>query len=150
MLIDWIQLKLRLERMDRRVTLHKHKEHSDIITTPENSKLPDMEVEHDLPITDINHTLQVDSHSGPLAVGQETNLVMRRRRRDEKLNSVSGIVLNASGPKRRNRSLSCTSSLRSTDITPKVNGGKLIKRDRHQRREKSRRKQSSNDGKNSF
>lgn len=138
--------------MDRRVTLHKHKENSDVLTTPENSRLPAMEIEHDLPITGINHTQHIESHSVPLALVQETNLVMRRRRRDEKLStgSFSGIVLSASEPKRRNRSLSCTSSLRSTDITPKVNGGKLNKRERHQRREKSRRKQSNNEGNNLY
>uniref|UniRef100_A0A1B6LFQ2 PEHE domain-containing protein n=1 Tax=Graphocephala atropunctata TaxID=36148 RepID=A0A1B6LFQ2_9HEMI len=134
-------LKLRLERMDRRVTLQKHKELSEVITT--SNQLPDAEVDDIASTTDLIVNQESETLLTPVATAQDSNHIVRRRRRDDKL-SVSGSVWSASGPKRRNRSLSWTSSVTSTDATSttKVNGGKLIKRERHQRRERTRKKRS--------
>ncbi|KAG8289251.1 hypothetical protein J6590_003603 [Homalodisca vitripennis] len=139
-------LKQRLERMDRRVTLQKHKELSEVITS---NQLPDTEVEEIASAADLVVNQESDVSLTPVATAEDTNHIVRRRRRDDKL-SVSGSVWSASGPKRRNRSLSWTSSVTSTDATSttKVNGGKLIKRDRHQRRERTRKKRSKKEDPN--
>lgn len=132
--------------MDRRVTLKKHKELSEVLTS-NNSADVGVEIEHVAPVTDLNISQQNEIMLTPVTV-EDTNHIVRRRRKEDKT-SVSGSVC-ASGPKRRNRSLSWTSSVTSMDVTlvSKVNGGKLIRRDRHQRKERTKKKRSKKEGNN--
>lgn len=142
--------------MDRRVTLQKHKELSEVLTSSTNGSTSLQEIEMPVGLdtsaqVNITETPTCTTHVQPneevlLPVTnsvQETNSVVRRRRRDDKM-SASSSVLSASGLKRRNRSLSWTSSVNSTEVMPsaKVNGGKLVKRERHHRRERMRKKRS--------
>lgn len=131
--------------MDRRVTLKKHKELSEVLTN--SNSAGGVEIEHVSAVTDSDVPQQTEITLTPVTV-VDTDHVVRRRRKDDKT-SISGSVC-ASGPKRRNRSLSWTSSVTSTDVTPlpKVNGGKLMKRERHQRRERTKKKRSKKEGTN--
>lgn len=131
--------------MDRRVTLKKHKELSEVLTN--SNSAGGVEIEHVSSVIDSNLLQQNEVTPTPMTV-VDTDHIVRRRRKDDKT-SVSGSVC-ASGPKRRNRSLSWTSSVTSTDVTPvsKVNGGKLMKRERHQRRERTKKKRSKKEGNN--
>lgn len=137
--------------MDRRVTLHKHKEYSEPSVSANIKVLPDVDKEQqaeevitaDVIVPEQNDAIRPVT---PVTTVQDIHTVGRRKR--EEKHSVSGSMCSVSEPKRRNRSLSWNSSVTSADITPvpKMNGGKIVKRERQARKEKSRKRKSKTPG----
>lgn len=137
--------------MDRRVTLHKHKEHPETSVSTNTEVLPEVDKELAEGGVKAADTLVLEETDAirpvtPVTIVQDTHIVGRRKR--EEKHSVSGSFCSVSEPKKRNRSLSWTSSVASADITPinKMNGGKIIKRERQARKEKSRKRKTKTSG----
>lgn len=140
--------------MDRRVTLQKHKELSEVLTSqtsvpaspvfdsaPQNATLPTTSSENLSQEVSVNNMYVSESDN------TNTGNIFRKRKREDGANSsvCSGSAVVVAS--KRNRSASWTSSVTSTDVTPtfKVNG-RSAKREIIQRRERTRRRRARNKG----
>lgn len=140
--------------MDRRVTLQKQKELSEVLTsqTPvpaspvfdsalQNATLPTATSENLSQEVSVNNIYVSESDN------TNTGNIFRKRKRDDGANSSvcsgsAGVVAS-----KRNRSASWTSSVTSTDVTPAVKvNGRSTRREIIQRKERTRRRRARNKG----